>query len=226
MQGRTSRARARPLLRPPRRVRCLRLVDSASTPSDEALFEAFRGSKDKAAFAELYGRYERRLLRFALGSVVVRAVAEDVLHETWIRVLKQAANWRPVQPFRTWLFAIARNLCIDYLRTSKRHVDTKPREGEEDREEKPLPGAVVDAAEPDPFLLEVLQTAVRDELTAEQAETLMLVAERFTAEEIAEVTGVPRNTVKSRLHQARLRLQKHLGALGVSGPPGRRGGSA
>src|SRR6185369_12641863 len=71
--------------------------------------------RDMELLADLVERSQRRLLRYLLYLTGKRDYAEDLAQETWIRVL---------QRFDPWLFAIARNLAIDYLRTKRKSVQT------------------------------------------------------------------------------------------------------
>ena len=71
---------------------------------------------DQAAFAELVARHEKPLWNFLRRLVHDPATAEDLQQETFMRVVKNASQYRPEAKFSTWLYTIARNLCIDHAR--------------------------------------------------------------------------------------------------------------
>lgn len=74
---------------------------------------------DATAFAELVTRHEKPLWSFLRRQVQGDAVAEDLLQETFMRVIHGAASYRPDAKFATWLYTIARHLCIDHARKQK-----------------------------------------------------------------------------------------------------------
>ena len=69
-----------------------------------------------AAFEELVARHEKPLWNFLRRLVSDSATAEDLLQETFMRVVKSASRWTPDAKFSTWLYTIARNLCVDHAR--------------------------------------------------------------------------------------------------------------
>src|SRR5581483_2934236 len=71
---------------------------------------------DTELLADLVERWQHRLLRYLLYLTGRRDYAEDLTQETWIRVLQRGSQYDGRQRFDPWLFAIARNLAIDYLR--------------------------------------------------------------------------------------------------------------
>jgi RNA polymerase sigma-70 factor (ECF subfamily) len=83
--------------------------------TDEALMEAFKQG-DAAAFSELVARHEKPLWNFLRRSVRDNALAEDLMQEALMRVLRGAPGWLPSARFSTWLYTIARNLCVDHAR--------------------------------------------------------------------------------------------------------------
>src|SRR3954468_9779221 len=85
--------------------------------TDEALMAAYQKG-DLGAFAELVSRHERRLWNFLRRFVRDPAAAEDLLQEVFLRVVRSAPEWRPTAKGTTWLFTIARNLCVDHSRSA------------------------------------------------------------------------------------------------------------
>src|ERR1700761_2678011 len=74
---------------------------------------------DTNALAAIYDLYGERIFRYAYRMLGNRADAEDATAETFLRVLRRSAELREDAAFRTWIFRIARNLCIDRLRQHK-----------------------------------------------------------------------------------------------------------
>src|SRR6202040_1453119 len=89
--------------------------------------------RDMELLADLVERCHHRLVRYLLYLTGRREYAEDLAQETWIRVLQRGSQYNGRQRFDPWLFAIARNLAIDYLRKKQKAVQTAslPDDGDE-----------------------------------------------------------------------------------------------
>jgi RNA polymerase sigma-70 factor (ECF subfamily) len=181
--------------------------------SDERLMLRFQGG-DVRAFEELVRRHRTPVFSFLLRLVRERGRAEDLCQETFLRVVRAAAGWEPRAPFRTWLYAVARNLAFDEARRQA-FRRTEPLDGPAraaEASDDPSPDRAAEAALVRPKL-EAALAALPDE----QREVFLLrehAGLRF--HEIAEVTGVPENTVKSRMRYALEALRERLEALGVT----------
>jgi RNA polymerase sigma-70 factor (ECF subfamily) len=160
--------------------------------------------RDPDLLDRLIEQYQFRLFRYLLHLTANRERAEDFFQETWVRVLERGHQFDGKWKFEAWLFAIARNLVLDWYRRKK------PRSLES------LAGPDEDAAafdlqdEKSPTPLEqVLDAEVRtgiklglEKVPAIYREVLVLrFQEEMQIEEIAGVTGVPLSTVKSRLYR-------------------------
>ena len=75
--------------------------------------------RDPDLLDRLIEQYQHRLLRYLVYLTSNRELAEDLFQETWIRVLERGHQYNPKYEFSTWLFSIARNLTVDYLRKKK-----------------------------------------------------------------------------------------------------------
>src|SRR3954467_6762422 len=82
---------------------------------DEDLMLAYRGG-GAGAFETLYGRHRARLFRFVLRSIKVRALAEELYQEVWMRVIEARMSYKPSARFTTWLYTIAHNRLVDHWR--------------------------------------------------------------------------------------------------------------
>jgi len=148
---------------------------------------------DEAALAVLLRRYERPLSAFLFRHTGGRDV-DDLYQETWIRVVRSAPRYDPTRRFSTWLFQIAVNLCRDWHR----------RHGDEPRGEPPEIGSTADLRRAEAGI-DAARLLAR--LPEPQREVLILRFHHDLAEdEVAEILGCPRGTVKSRMHNALARL--------------------
>jgi RNA polymerase sigma-70 factor, ECF subfamily len=186
-------------------------------PPDETLMLRFQ-SGDRAAFAQLVRRHQGPLFNFALRQVRMPQVAEDVVQEAFVRVVQSATDFKHEARFTTWVYTITRNLCIDHLRKKalRKHPSLDESKGGESGEGPTLgeqtadPRASVERAATGTELKERIAAAV-DKLPDEQREVfLMREIANLPFKEIAEITGVPENTVKSRMRYALERLQEAL----------------
>jgi RNA polymerase sigma-70 factor (ECF subfamily) len=171
---------------------------------------------------ELVRRHNRPIYNFVLRQVRVPALAEDVTQDVFMRVVQNAAEFKHEARFLTWLYTIARNLCIDQLRklSHRRHASLDQPRGEAgDPNDTQLLGDTV--CDPDPQTSaehNALSSQVRssivkavDSLPDDQREVFLLrEVASLPFREIAEITGVGENTVKSRMRYALDRLKDAL----------------
>ena len=161
---------------------------------------------DPAALAAVIGRYQHRLYRYLYRLMKDASAADDLFQQTWLNVVRQMARYDPRRSFDTWLFAIAHNAAMDLLRgrsgESLDEAEHTIRAGGEDSL------ASVIAAE----RAEIVAEAVAG-LSAPYREVLTLrFEEDMKLEEIAEVTGAPLSTIKSRVQRALESLRRRISA--------------
>ncbi len=158
--------------------------------------------RDPDLLDRLIEQYQHRLLRYLVYLSGNRELAEDLFQETWIRVLERGHQYDGQHEFSTWLYAVARNLTIDYLR-KKSAISLDGLMEDEDR-------APVEPADAGPMAWEVVARHEQAEringalgcLPAEYREAVVLrFQEGLALEEIATVTGAKLGTVKSRLYR-------------------------
>lgn len=180
----------------------------ADGPGDESLMLAYAGG-DIAAFETLYARHRLRLYRFLQRQLRDRSLADEVFQDVWQRVIAARSSWRPDSGFTSWLYTLARNRIADHWRAQK-HRPPAP----EDADERLANVADDDTPEQALSTFEQrrqLQMAL-DELPDDQREVIALRLEQeLTLEEIGTITGVGRETVKSRLRYAMDKLRARLG---------------
>ena len=158
--------------------------------------------RDPDLLDRLIEQYQHRLLRYLTYLSGNRELAEDLFQETWIRVLERGHHYDGKHEFSTWLYAVARNLTIDYLR-KKSPVSLDGLIEDEDR-------APFEQADTRPLAWELVAQQQQTEhinaalvgIPAEYREAVVLrFQEGLALEEIARVTGARLGTVKSRLYR-------------------------
>lgn len=191
-------------------------MDPRADVSDETLLRRFTEG-DADAFEVLVRRFQRPLFNFILRSVRDPDRSEELLQEVFLKVVQRAGEFQGSSKVSTWIYTIARNLCIDTSRKMvfRRHRSLDAPTGDDpegptmlDRVAAATPSADREVIGGD--LKERITRAV-EELPEEQREVfLMREASNMAFKEIAEVVGVPENTVKSRMRYALERLQRAL----------------
>jgi RNA polymerase sigma-70 factor (ECF subfamily) len=192
----------------------------ADGETDEELMRAYRAG-DARAFERLLARHERPIWRFLRRSVGDGTLAEDLLQEVFLRVVNGRDEWKGTAKFSTWLYAIARNLCVDQSRRAvhrdARSLDAPTRR--DDDQSETLHDHVASQARDSEGLTSDGQVRARVDaaiaaLPAEQREVfLMREVMDMPFAEIAAVVGAPEPTVKSRMRYALERLRAALEEL-------------
>jgi RNA polymerase sigma-70 factor (ECF subfamily) len=173
---------------------------------------------DARAFEVLVRRHRTPIFSFLLRLTGDRGRAEDLCQEAFLKVVKASAGWQERARFSTWLYAIARNLAVDEARRMafRRTEPLDPASpGDPHRPEPAAEGPGPDRLTDASLVRPKLEAALRA-LPAEQREVFLLrehAGLRFG--EIAEVTGTPENTVKSRMRYALEALRAELAARGI-----------
>ncbi|HEY4395586.1 MAG TPA: RNA polymerase sigma factor [Polyangia bacterium] len=202
-------------------------------PSDEQLLAAYRGG-DVRAFERLLARYEKPIWSFLRRFVRDAEAAEDLLQEVFLRVVRDAqeantatnAGWKGHAKLSTWLYTIARNLCIDRARRSAvRGADSidGPTDGEPEttttlHERIAAPGPQTDAVVAGREAARRIDRAIA-ELPDDQREVfLMREVMELPFAQIASVVGASEPTVKSRMRYALEKLRTALADLGDARP--------
>ena len=168
---------------------------------------------DSDAFDEVYTAFNPRLFNFLARLCRRRDVAEDLLEETWLRVVAHVGRLRDDTRLAPWLFTIARNLYVSYCRSRLLDYDVMTS----------LHLWTVQPPQPSPFeaaaageLQKRVEVALAT-LPGTYREALLLVAlEGLTPAEAAVVCGVTPETMRQRLSRARSLLAKRLDASAAS----------
>jgi RNA polymerase sigma-70 factor (ECF subfamily) len=172
------------------------------TPKDSALMLRYKDG-DVAAFETLYRRHNDSLYRYLLRLSLNRHTAEDVFQEVWGKIIKARHRYRPTAKFTTFLYRVAHNCFIDYVRKNNRHMVASA----SDPDCSPDPGDEPDLQAEKSFARQRLNAALGT-IPDEQRDAFLLHEEAgLSIDTIAEVTGVNRETVKSRLRYATRKLK-------------------
>jgi RNA polymerase sigma-70 factor (ECF subfamily) len=179
----------------------------ASGPSDEELMLAYRAG-EASAFDALYARHRGGVFRYLRRQAGTAAIAEELFQDVWLRLIDARASYEPRAKFTTWLFTIAHNRLMDHFRTRARAALVS-------YDDDPIDDVAADTPRPEESLARK-QDAARllaaiEALPAAQREAFLLQQEgELSLEEIAAVTGVHRETAKSRLRYAMKKLRAEL----------------
>jgi RNA polymerase sigma-70 factor (ECF subfamily) len=177
--------------------------------------------RDLALLHALVEQYQYRLVRYLIYLLGRRDGVDDLVQETWLRVLERGRSYDGQSPFAPWLFTIARNLAVDSLR--KRRIFSLDSSDASDSDEAGAAGVnyaeslALASAAPSPFeqaartedarllsaSLETLPPAVREALVLRFQEDLSL-------EEIAAIAGASVSTVSSRIYRGLATLRAHM----------------
>ena len=184
--------------------------------ADEDLMVQYQRGEVRA-FEILLQRHRRPVYNFILRFVGDKETAEDLLQEAFLRVIKGADAYKRQAKFTTWLYTIARNLCVDQSRRRKhrKHASLDaPMSSSEDSstllDVLPSSEMASDRKSVNKELHATMQRAIAA-LSEEQREVfLMREFLDLPFKQIADVVGVPENTVKSRMRYALEKLRLEL----------------
>jgi RNA polymerase sigma-70 factor (ECF subfamily) len=192
------------------------------TQAEDRELAALAAKGREMAFRELLRRYERPVFSLVYRMVRDRNLAEDLAQETFIRAFNAIESYKPKYKFSSWIFKIANNHTIDYLRKRKLEtvsIDGSPhaRTSEEEAQTRLVVESQTEA--PDKFVearelggqIEEAIGALRPEY---RTAVLLRHVEGYTYEEIADIMDLPLGTVKTYLHRARGELKGLLAHAG------------
>lgn len=188
---------------------------SNDTADEDLMVQYQRG--EVRAFEVLLGRHRKPVYNFILRFIGDKETAEDLLQETFMRVIKGAEAYKRNAKFTTWLYTIARNLCVDQTRRRKhrKHASLDaPMDQTDDSgtllDVIPSNEMASDRKSVNKQLHQLMQRAI-EALSEEQREVfLMREFLDLPFKQIADVVGVPENTVKSRMRYALDHLRQQL----------------
>lgn len=175
-------------------------------PADDAIISLIRAGRAGEAFEQLVPSYRRRVFGLAYSMLRDRAAAEDVAQEVFVKLWQALPRYDGRAQLSTWIYAITRNAAISALRSRRHSISTSDPAVFEEVEAIAAEPSVQD----DPTLWLHVQALPEKQ---RQAVVLYYQDER-TVEEVAQMMGMPVNTVKTHLHRARASLAAALSATG------------
>lgn len=186
-----------------------------SDTKDKPLFDlAALQNGDRAEFSRLVDTYSGHIFRLGLKMLKNPQDAEDILQETFIKAFKALPNFEGRSKISTWLFRIATNEALMFLRRKKPDSISVEQPVENDEDQTPL--QIVDwCCLPEGELMSAEALTFLEKSTGELPESLRVVfllrdIEGLSTRETANVLGLTETAVKTRLSRARLRLRELL----------------
>ncbi len=179
------------------------------TTSDEVLIARIAGG-DRLAMQVLFSRHHVRVYRFVLRLVRNEATAEDLISDVFLDIWRQAGKFEGRSAVSTWMLSIARFKALSALRRrQEEELDDETAERVEDQSDDPE----VALAKRDKGA--VLRACLSD-LSVEHREVIDLVYyHEKSVQEVADITGIPEATVKTRMFYARKKLSELLKERGI-----------
>lgn len=173
-----------------------------SAQTDEQLMQRAARGNDRA-FEELYNRHSRRLQGFFARRLGADGdLAADFMHDAFLRLYAARENYREGRNVRAWLYTIAYNLCKNHMRNRLTMVSDESNNVTTGNDIE----LEMDAA--------ILHDALREALSRLPEPYAMLFSlhyeEELTVPQVAQISGLPEGTVKSRLHKAMNIIRKEL----------------
>ncbi len=186
--------------------------------SDLELIEALK-SGSMSGFEALYNRYVKQIYWFAYRMLNNKERAEDVTQEVFIRLYRKAGHYKPVGKFSSWLYRLARNTVLNYIRDHQSaHSEISLSENPDNAEVSRSIENVLKDNSQDPSRVaatheqqELVEIGLSQLKSEERQMIVLCVINGLPRKQVAEILGISENNVKIQLHRARLRLAKIIG---------------
>jgi RNA polymerase sigma-70 factor (ECF subfamily) len=181
--------------------------------ADEELMLAYAGG-EAAAFDLLYQRHKGGVYRYLLRQCRSAAIADELFQDIWMNVIRVRASYRPTARFTTWLYTLAHNRLVDHWRSNGQAMLVSVHDDESTSDAvNALPGARTEQPEvrTEARALGTRLRAALDALPPPQRDAFLLHQEGgLPLADIAALSGVGIETVKSRLRYALAKLRAEL----------------
>jgi RNA polymerase sigma-70 factor (ECF subfamily) len=171
---------------------------------------------DTAAFAGLVEKYKQPIINLCWRTLGDATEAEDLAQNAFVQAYKSAARYEPSAKFSTWLFTIARNLCLNEIRRRSRHPAGSLDQTYEDSDDQPM-HQVEDrrvTAPPDQLLRGELEQKVEEAILSlpenQRMALLLCRQDELSYEEMAKVLDCSVSAVKSLIHRGRETIKQKL----------------
>jgi RNA polymerase sigma-70 factor (ECF subfamily) len=183
-------------------------------PDAALMLRVKRGNR--AAFTELVEKYRQPVMNLVYRTLRDETEAEDLAQNVFLQVYKSRSRYKRTAKFSTWLFTIARNLCLNELRRRSRHPAESLEETHGEREGQPqrqyedkkvfLPTETLLHGE----LAQKIEEALAELPENQRTAILLCRQEDLSYEEIAEILGCSLSATKSLIHRGREVLKQKL----------------
>ena len=187
---------------------------------DSALVERFL-TGDARAFDALVARHKERVYSLIYRMTGDREWAEDITVEAFVEAHESLPSFGRRASFGTWLHRVAVNVCLEHLlrRKAKRQIQEVPLDGADVSSEPPSLDVMMTRE-----LADRIVEAMQGLPPAQRATLSLFYLEEHSHREIAEILGIPRNTVKTRIFHGTRALRDQLQSEGIiSAPNGQTG---
>jgi RNA polymerase sigma-70 factor (ECF subfamily) len=185
-------------------------------PDPDALLMLRVKRGDRAAFTELVEKYKQPVMNLVCRTLHDETEAEDLAQVVFLQVYKSANRYESRAKFSTWLFTIARNLCLNEIRRRSRHPadsleetsaehEDQPRQQFEDKSSVPPPEKLLHGE-----LAQKIEEALAGLPENQRTAILLCRQEELSYEEIAEILGCSLSATKSLIHRGRETLKEKL----------------
>lgn len=163
---------------------------------------------DGAAFGELVRLYRAAVYGYLVRCGVPEGERDDLFQDVFLRVHRSATRYEPSRPLHPWIFTIVANVVRNHWRRQRVRALTSGEPPADTADDAPLGSTVAEDRQTVAFVERRIA-----ELPVTQREVLLLVSvEGLPLKDAAAMLATPLNTVKTRLHRARLALARALGA--------------
>ena len=194
----------------------VRLTNMSVTADPDAALMLRVKQGDAAAFAELVDKYKQPVMNVAYRMLHDATEAEDLAQAVFVQVFKSAHRYQVSSKFLTWLFTIARNLCLNEIRRRSRHRAESMDASHPEQEDQPLHQFEdkQTASPPERLLHGELEAKIEEalgDLPENQRLAIVLCRQdELSYEEIARVLGCSVSAIKSLIHRGRETLKQKL----------------
>jgi len=194
----------------------VKLPNMAAEPDPDATLMLRVKQGDMGAFAELVDKYKQPVMNVACRMLRDATEAEDLAQMVFVQVYKSAGRYKVTSKFSTWLFTIARNLCLNEIRRRSRHPVDSIEARHPEQEDQPLPQFEdkKTVSPPERLLHGELNEKIKEALAAlpenQRLAIVLCRQEELSYEEIARVLGCSLSATKSLIHRGRETLKQRL----------------
>jgi RNA polymerase sigma-70 factor (ECF subfamily) len=163
---------------------------------------------DISCFEKLFDKHKTKLLNFVYRFVGNQTDAEDITQEVFLRVYNSKNGYTPKSKFSTWIYKIAKNLCIDYLRKHRHEIIPIDKEIIQQLSDKidDEPNVFVEKKQ----INKIIHSALFSLPVNQRIALCLKVYENKSYKEIAQILGCSVSAVESLLFRARLSLRNKL----------------